>query len=183
MRKTKKNQIVSYSGGVLTIDVSTKVHANKLMNIDVFDYFSLLDMGVVGHIFAEPKSQSYRASLYINGKKVLLHRQIIDAVMIDHADGNPLNNTRENLRPCSSRQNNINRKSCGKSKFKGVHWNKDRRMWRAMIREDGKKKHIGYYHTEIDAAWAYFTKAKTLHGEFLHKSFGQALRAASSSRS
>lgn len=42
-----------------------------------------------------------------------------------------------------------------KSKYKGVHWDKNKKKWRAKIYLDGKIKYLGRYANEDDAAHAY----------------------------
>ena len=66
-------------------------------------------------------------------KTVYLHRLLaetflgcIEGKSIDHIDGNPSNNSLDNLRICTNRQNTWNSKPLkGKtSKYKGVSWDK-----------------------------------------------------------
>lgn len=45
---------------------------------------------------------------------------------IDHKDGNPLNNQRDNLRPATHSQNMANSKSNNTSGYKGVSWDERR---------------------------------------------------------
>src|SRR5215203_6929870 len=82
------------------------------------------------------------AAAVIGGRKVLMHRLVLEAAkgtMIDHADGDGLNNRRGNLRPCTYAQNFQNarpKRTRGRtSRFKGV-WRENgrcRRCWRAGI--------------------------------------------------
>ena len=41
------------------------------------------------------------------------------------------------------------------SKYVGVYWNKQNKKWQAMIRIDGKRKGLGFYHDEKEAARIY----------------------------
>ena len=109
----------------------------------------------------------------INGKTVELHRFLFgDAPVVDHVNRNGLDNRRENLRAATWAQNLQNRlKKPGKSsKFLGVHRDnrKDNltKRWRASIDIDGKKKQIGRFENEEDAARAYNSAASILFGEF-----------------
>lgn len=88
--------------------------------------------------------------------------------VIDHINGNRSDNRIENLRAASTRSNNQNRsKSEGtSSKFKGVHFRKDRQKWQAQIKNDGVSIRLGCYFTEEEAALAYNKKAVELFGEF-----------------
>lgn len=100
-----------------------------------------------------------------------MHRMIMDAPkgkVVDHRDRNGLNNTRGNLRIATHSQNCCNRVRPGNnsSKYRGVLRCKDRRKWRANICVNGKKRHLGYFENEEDAARAYDEAAKELHGEF-----------------
>lgn len=95
--------------------------------------------------------------------------------LIDHKDGNPLNNTRDNLRRASHIQNSSNRarQSNNSSGFKGVSWNSRRKKWLARIAADGKEIQIGQFADPAEAARAYDKKAKELHGQFARLNFPQ----------
>lgn len=77
--------------------------------------------------------------------------------ILDHINGDRLDNRIENLRVVSSLGNSCNRaKSTGKtSRFIGVSWSKSKRKWRAYINSSHNKTvHIGYFSSEEDAAAA-----------------------------
>lgn len=91
-----------------------------------------------------------------------------DAV-IDHVDGNPLNNKIENLRLATVSQNNANRqvKTAGAtSKFYGVSWNSRREKWVAQAKKDSKVSYIGSFETELEAAKARDAFVRGLHDGF-----------------
>lgn len=88
--------------------------------------------------------------------------------IIDHKDGNGLNNRFSNLRDASHSQNQFNRR---KNKgtlagFKGVSFNKKSQRWKASINFNKKTYYLGYFETPEEASEAYNKKAKELHGEF-----------------
>ncbi len=89
-------------------------------------------------------------------------------VIYDHIDKDPFNNQKSNYRVASLQQNLWNRKKykTGKSKFKGVYWNKVLNSWYAQISVNGKTKYLGLCDTEQKAALAYNNFAKNYHGEF-----------------
>ena len=67
-----------------------------------------------------------------------MHRQILNApkgMVVDHKDGNGLNNRKSNLRLCTPAQNVRNRRPAlgSSSKYKGVSRDKSRRKWLARI--------------------------------------------------
>lgn len=99
----------------------------------------------------------------------------LESDVIDHADGNGLNNTRENLRPCSYNQNSANRrKSVGTySRFKGVTWVKARGKWKASIKAYGEVYFLGEFDNEQDAARAYDAAAIKIFGDFSATNFQQ----------
>lgn len=93
--------------------------------------------------------------------------EIPKGMVIDHIDGNPLNNQKSNLRICTPQQNQFNqRKTRGVSKYKGVSWYKNYKKWMAKIKFNGRTYNLGYFNTEIQAAKAYDEKAKEIFGEF-----------------
>lgn len=100
-----------------------------------------------------------------------MHRLIMKpdkGFVIDHLDGNGLNNQRNNLRICTVSQNSMNRNKTVKNKsgFKGVIWWERNSTWKAEIRHNKKKIYLGYYKNIIDAARAYNEAALKYHGEF-----------------
>jgi len=104
----------------------------------------------------------------VNGNEVLLHRFLMgcnkrDARMVDHINGNTLDNRRANLRFVDPKQNAWN--ACGrKNGLKGVHWQAGKFAAAIMFR--GKKMHLGRFVTAEEAHAAYCKKAKELHGEY-----------------
>lgn len=109
-------------------------------------------------------------------KKISMHRQIMnppEGLLVDHIDGNGLNNRKSNLRLCTRTQNARNRrpKRNGSSKFKGVYWHIVYRKWAALIRCNGKQTYLGRFDNEIEAALVYDRKAEELFGEFAYLNF------------
>jgi hypothetical protein len=87
---------------------------------------------------------------------------------VDHIDHDKTNNFVENLRWCSSSQNNMNKSKQANtsSNYKGVTWCKQTQKWRVKIRVDGKLKHIGLFVSEVQAAVAYNNAAIQYYAEF-----------------
>jgi hypothetical protein len=92
---------------------------------------------------------------------------------IDHHNGNSLDNRRENLRPCTRSQNQWNRRvnKNSTSKLKGITFDSKSGMWRAYISYKGKRQELGFFHTKIEAGYAYDAMAKNLFGEFAKVNF------------
>lgn len=108
-----------------------------------------------------------------NKASILLHRQITNCpagMVVDHINGDSLDNRGSNLRICSDAQNKRNRKAIS-GKFKGV--TKDARHGRylAFIEVDNTKHALGRYKDETEAALAYDSAARILHGEFAWLNF------------
>lgn len=104
-----------------------------------------------------------------DNKSIRLHRLIMNAQtgdIVDHINGNPLDNRKENLRITTSLINNQNarkRKDGITSKFKGVHWCKIAKRWKAQIQFKGKKLSLGSYLDEEKASNAYINFCKENH--------------------
>lgn len=118
----------------------------------------------------------YNRTFYVRRNKsycdvMYMHRLILNAPknkLVDHIDGNGLNNQRSNLRLCNHRQNLSNQKlrKDNKSGFKGVFWNKRTKKWIANITTNYKSKRIGYFSNKKEAVKAYNQHAIIKHGKF-----------------
>lgn len=109
---------------------------------------------------------------------IRIHHFIMGCIgVIDHINGNGLDNRRENLRVCTASDNCRNRRprkgKTGRrpSRYKGVSWTgTSKRCWRAdvSIRVDGKKVRLtgACFETELEAALHYNEVAKPHFGEF-----------------
>jgi len=114
----------------------------------------------------------------VQGKaEIRLHRWILESFYNiplggfcgDHENGDTLDNRKENLRVATESQNKQNSHRKGSdcsSRFKGVSQHKPSGKWEAYIKLDGKKKHLGLYSSELDAAKAYDIAAKELFQDY-----------------
>jgi hypothetical protein len=88
------------------------------------------------------------------------------SLLVDHRDGDPLNNRWSNLRRATRSQNGANR--CvprnNASGLKGVSLHRGK--WCAIIRKQGRKHFLGYFSTPQAAHSAYVKAARRLFGEF-----------------
>lgn len=92
--------------------------------------------------------------------------------LLDHKNGNRLDNRLQNLRPASPRLNQANRRIAknNTSGVKGIIKEKGRTKWRARIRFHGKLLHLGAFDTKEEAAAAYASNAQRYFGEFARSS-------------
>jgi hypothetical protein len=88
--------------------------------------------------------------------------------MIDHIDGDKLNNRIENLRPANPFENACNSKlrSKNKSGYPGVSWSSQSGKWKVTIQIAGKKMHVGFYTSLEEAGKVSIEIRKENHGEF-----------------
>jgi hypothetical protein len=86
-------------------------------------------------------------------RRIFLHREILGLkhgyrdLMVDHIDGDPLNNRRSNLRIATAAQNCQNRRSQAgsSSRYRGVSWYSSKGCWRVAIMVDGVRTLVGYF--------------------------------------
>lgn len=132
-------------------------------------------------------------------KQSLLHRWILgeenipEGMQIDHINGNPLDNRKENLRICNHLENSMNRtnKFNPYSKYMGVSYNRGKkrkvstgsyrcisRPWRSTITlPEGKKISLGTFKTEIEAAIAWDKAALKYFPKFARLNFPEKNKA------
>lgn len=107
-----------------------------------------------------------------SGTWIWLHKVLMpveSGQVVDHRDGDGLNNRMENLRAATHAENSRNQqiKSNNTSGYKGVSYYKSMRKWVATINIPGRgNKAVGFFDTKEAAAAAYHEAAAEHHGEF-----------------
>jgi len=93
--------------------------------------------------------------------------EALEGFFVDHINHDGLDNTSDNLRLVTNRQNSHNqlRASNNTSGYKGVSWHKRDQKWAASIRVEGTLKYLGNFTDRDKAAVAYNTAAKQYFGE------------------
>jgi hypothetical protein len=114
---------------------------------------------------------------YANNKQNgLMHRTICfvgmdidfkEGDVVDHVNGNGLDNRRSNLRVVTQRQNTQNKHVFLTSKYPGVWWDKTYKKWTSQISVNGKRFFLGSHKTEEAAFNAYKQAVHELTGELL----------------
>ena len=104
-------------------------------------------------------------------KVVLMHRIILNApddLLVDHIDGNGLNNQKINLRICNKAQNAQNQRigSRNKTGVKGAFFCLRSKKYQAVIIANRKTHLLGLFDLLEDAKKAYNDAAPIFHGEF-----------------
>ncbi len=111
-------------------------------------------------------------------KVYLMHREIWKRYFtlnnnekIDHRDGNGFNNCKSNLRIANSQQNMFNSRLGKRNKrtgYKGVSIDNrnENPRFQALMRINGKLKHIAMFKTAREAAIAYDLYAQKIQGEY-----------------
>ena len=109
---------------------------------------------------------SYSGGYASNGK--LMHRIIISALpdtIVDHINGNPLDNRIVNLRIVTPSENAQNKRKRPSSEgiYIGVRRNRGSKTWSVRISCEDVITYLGSYQNEQIAAWVYNEKAKQLY--------------------
>lgn len=99
-----------------------------------------------------------------------MHHDVLElptSTLVDHRDGDGLNNRRRNLRPATPLGNAQNTRPNpeGTCHFKGVSRARNG-LWQARICANYQHRQLGTFSDPIEAARVYDAAAKELHGEF-----------------
>ncbi len=109
-------------------------------------------------------------------KQLLVHRLVAEAFFenptekrcVDHRDGDRTNNHIENLRYATHAENNRHRskRANATSAYYGVCWHKSAGKWNAQIQIEGKRKNLGFFTDEKEAAEVFNKAAAEFYKEF-----------------
>jgi hypothetical protein len=159
----------SFFGGVkivkeisLTGDKFTLVDDEDFEYLNQFNWFADKHRTKIRDVF--------NVKTNINRKIVLMHRLIMNPkkdLIVDHINGDNLDNRKTNLRIVTHRQNDQNKHYKRTSKYPGVNWSKQNKKWLAQIWIDGKNKYLGSFISEKKAFKAYKKAVHELIGEKL----------------
>lgn len=106
-----------------------------------------------------------------------MHRVLecpLGGYVVDHINGDGLDNRRENLRVCKNSENVRNGRKMNRettSKYKGVSFDSRSGRWAAQIRFNSVDYKLGLFESEVDAAKEFDTAARKYHGEFARLNF------------
>lgn len=123
-----------------------------------------------------------RVVIQIKTKRLFAHQVVwllfndnLPDTSVDHKDRDRTNNRIDNLRPATTAEQQGNKalQRNNSSGYRGVSRaaNHKTKPWLASIKEDGRRKHLGYFSTPEDAARAYDAAAIEKFGAFASVNF------------
>ena len=112
-------------------------------------------------LWKEGKQKSFRVHVLVV-MAFLGHVPCGMRLIVDHIDGNKMNNNLSNLQLITQRENASKDRRGGSSKYVGVYWSKHSKKWAAQISINGKSKRIGHFTNELEAHNAYQNKLKEI---------------------
>lgn len=153
--KLETNIEVSYCGRVRRVEVMWMKRNSKFEEIDL-EKLKLSDKGY-RQVCIQIKG--------LKGRTVRVHKLVASAfsgyefngmsTVVDHIDGNILNNNRNNLRVISNRENTSREKTIKSGLPVGVYQHKKSKKYQAHININGKVTYIGIFSTPKEASIAY----------------------------
>jgi len=169
-----KNEYEIYSN-VVKMDVSTDSHKHQFTIFDIDDLDRVINFknqtGRMRWIYTDSSVQPDALhGKYVMGtdRKTRLHRFILGDIdpqlIVDHINGNTMDNRKENLRVTTRRENNKNMRMriTNTSGHTGVRVNARSGLYEAKIQLQGKTFFLGSFNTLSDANIAYRSAAKVL---------------------
>lgn len=123
------------------------------------------------------KGAYYASTCPAKGEPTIhLHRFLTNTPMhlcVDHKDGDPLNNRRENLRVCTYQQNSFNSRIPSNNTSGKAGVQRIKKGWNARIQANGKYIHLGDFSRFEDAVAARLAAEKEYFGEFARVELGE----------
>ena len=164
-----KNEYIKYNDYAECICYDTKGNEKGRVKIDLDKINDLQNY----KIYIRNQNGKLYAAISIDNKKILLHRYLFGIVnekydidkVVDHINGDSLDNRLCNLRQCSHSQNMQNIRKINKIIGVALGPNKNKK-WVARIMSNYKSIHIGTFNTKEEAVYARLLKEKELCGDY-----------------
>lgn len=154
-----KNEYVLYDDYAEIILKNEYGHERTRALIDLEDIETIKEIGwFLG-------ANGYVTGYHKNKKNISLHKMITKTgsrELVDHIDGNKLNNKKSNLRTATHQQNCFNKKAIGVRKTKS-------NKYQAYITKDKKQINLGVYENIEDAIKARKQGEKEYFKEYAYK--------------
>lgn len=150
----------------MIITITSRRHGIKQLIIDDEDFVKLTNLNICLSMESRTsKSELFYAVAHSRPRQkgmalIRVHRLILGAKpgeLVDHINGDTLDNRKVNLRVTSHAVNmqNTRKRANASSSHKGVDFQKKYGLWRARLYIEGKQHNLGAFLTEIEAAKAY----------------------------
>jgi len=155
----------------MKVKLSGKRGGQEYFVIDEDDYLKVKNFTWWPDRFGRPQTDIWDKKNK-KAKRVLIGRLIMNFPknkVVDHINGDQLDNRKINLRICTKKQNQRNRIKLNKnntSGFRGVSWDKCRRKWAAQLSINYKHMYLGRFDDIQKARMAVREAILEKHGEF-----------------
>jgi hypothetical protein len=157
--------LIFYGGHSVEFIIHSPKHGNYTVLIDDEDVDKIKNINWCICIKGELRKKVYVKKVRSN---IYMHRFLMNEPnsIVDHINGNTLDNRKLNLRICTHAENmrNVSKKTKNTSGYKGVFWEKGK--WKVQLKYNYKSIHLGRFNNKIDAALAYNQAAIKYYGEF-----------------
>lgn len=163
------------------IIAKSRTYGDQEVLLDRQDYLLFKDQTICVQYSGRKTKRFYAVLVYPGRKLKKLHRVILGLTdpkqIVDHINGDSLDNRRCNLRVTNARGNRLNTRKMNRksaSRFIGVYFEVGRGKWVAKLKSHGRTYFGGRYETEEAAAIAYNILALKHHGPdvYLNTVFG-----------
>lgn len=107
------------------------------------------DIGKIKHLCWFESQYGYIMACVGKSKNIFLHRFLLrppKELVIDHINHDRKDNRKKNLRVCTQAEN-----ACNQKGEKGLYFNKQRKIWQAYAKKNGKHIYLGCSHDREEA--------------------------------